>query len=149
MIVAFVMFRILHVNHIYISCMPLFLFHLCQPTFSHCRCIPCKTITPTKLHHSVHSTHILRLLISHDLSWSEHIRIICNTAKKLFGLIYRRFYIPACRPKYSTPDVYISHCLLEYGSPLWNPHKAGDVTLIEDVQKFARRMYTQKKWNTS
>ena len=34
----------------------------------------------------------LGLLISHDLSWSEHIRTICNKAKKLLGMLYRRFY---------------------------------------------------------
>ena len=37
---------------------------------------------------------------------------------------------------------------LEYGSPVWNPYKAGDVRLIEGVQKFALRMCT-KNWNES
>lgn len=37
---------------------------------------------------------------------------------------------------------------LEYGSQVWNPHKAGDVKLIEGVQKFALKMCA-KSWNES
>ena len=37
---------------------------------------------------------------------------------------------------------------LEYGSPVWSPYKAGDIKLIEGVQKFALRMRT-KNWNES
>ena len=90
----------------------------------------------------------LGLLISHDLSWSEHIRTICNKAKKLLGLLYRRFYQYADSNTLLQMYISLIRPHLEYGSPVWNPYKAGDVRLIEGVQKFALRICT-KNWNES
>ena len=33
----------------------------------------------------------LGLLVSSNLSWTPHIRLICNKARRILGLIYRKF----------------------------------------------------------
>ena len=40
----------------------------------------------------VESIQYLGLLLSSDLSWTQHSDTICAKAKKLIGLCYRRFY---------------------------------------------------------
>jgi len=32
----------------------------------------------------------LGVLLSHDLSWDEHVQSVCSRARKIFGLLYRR-----------------------------------------------------------
>ena len=71
---------------------------------------------------------------------------MCNKAKKLLGLLYRRFYQHADSSTLLQIYVSLIRPHLEYGSQVWNPHKVGDVKLIEGVQKFALRMCT-KSWN--
>ena len=96
----------------------------------------------------VNTYKYLGLLLSSDLSWTQHINNICTKAKKLLGLIYRRFY------QFSTPaslfQMYISLVRpnLEYASQVWSPYKVGEVNSLEHVQKFALRMCT-KSWDTS
>ena len=62
----------------------------------------------------------LGLLLSSDMSFSKHIESICSKARKVTGLLYRRFnkansdtllqlYLTMVRPH------------LEYASPVWNP----------------------------
>ena len=34
----------------------------------------------------------LGLLISSDLSWTSHIDSVCSKAKRILGLLYRRYY---------------------------------------------------------
>ena len=78
----------------------------------------------------VNTYKYLGLLLSGDLSWTQHINNTCTKAKKLLGLIYCCFY------QFSTPvsffQMYIS---------LVRPN-------LEYVQIFALRMCT-KSWNTS
>ena len=82
----------------------------------------------------VNTYKYLGLLLSSDLSWTQHINNKCAKAKKLLGLIYRRFY------QFSTPaslfQMYISlvRLNLEYASQVWNPYKVGEVNSLEHIQ---------------
>ena len=85
----------------------------------------------------------LGLLVSSNLSWTPHIRSICNKARRILGLIYRKFsrntdcfvtlrlYLALVRPH------------LEYAVQVWNPHLVMDKNRLEKVQKFALRVCAQ------
>ena len=73
----------------------------------------------------VNSYKYLGLLVSSDLSWTQHINSICTKAKKLLGLIYCRFYQFSCE---SLSDVHL-FSLSQSGicQLRWSPYKVGEV----------------------
>ena len=87
----------------------------------------------------------LGLIFCPNLSWSEHINFICNKARKLVGLLYRRFYEHA--NSQTLLKLYCSFIRphLEYASVVWSPHLAKDIMAIEKVQRFALRVCL-KNW---
>ena len=87
----------------------------------------------------------LGISIRSDMTFGNHIETICSKARKLIGLLYRRFngansatllqlYLTMIRPH------------LEYASPVWSPFIRKEVRMIEDVEKFAMRVIT-KRWD--
>ena len=92
----------------------------------------------------------LGVLLSHDLSWGEHVQSICSKAiyGKILGLLYRRFYSNA--PGSALLQLYISLVRphLDYASAIWSPYLSKDKTEIENVQKFACHMAT-RLWDSS
>ena len=78
----------------------------------------------------------LGVLLSHDLSWGEHVQSICNKARKILGLLYRRFYNNA--PGSALLQLYISLVRphLDYASAIWSPYLSKDKTELENVPKF-------------
>ena len=82
----------------------------------------------------------LGLLISSIISWSMHITATCSKAKQILSLLYRRFYGSA------NPDtlkqLYLSMVRphLDYACQIWDPHLVKDKKILEDAQKFARRL---------
>ena len=64
----------------------------------------------------------LGVILAGDLSSSQHINSVCSKARKVLGLLHRRFY------KYASKDTFVQLCLslvrphLEYASPVWNPY---------------------------
>ena len=89
----------------------------------------------------------LGLLISSDLSWSNHIQSVCSKARKRVGLIYRKYY----RFSDTATLLQLYRSLvrphLDYTAPVWDPHLQHDIQLLEGVQKFACRMCS-KTWKT-
>ena len=85
----------------------------------------------------------LGLLFTSDLSWTQHIESICAKARRLLGLLYRRFY------QQSQPEtllrLYISLVRphLEYASPVWSPYTIKDIMLLENIQKFGCKLCTK------
>ena len=115
-------------------------------------------ITRSRTHHShqlylasqplecVQRYKYLGVIITSNLSWSEHIQSICNKSRKLVGLVYRQFYLNA------DSDTLHQFCLscirphLEYAWTVWDPYLAKEKTLLEAVQKFACKVCC-KNWN--
>ena len=81
------------------------------------------------------------------LSWGEHVQSVCSRARKILGLLYRRFYNNA--PSHSLLQLYLSLVRphLDYASAIWSPHTKKDIIMLENVQKFASRMAT-KFWDS-
>ena len=88
----------------------------------------------------------LGVLLSSDMKWSSHIEVACSKAKRMLGLLYRRFYgLADCK---TIVQLYLSIVRphLEYASSLWDPHTQKDISALENVQKFACKIAT-KHWN--
>ena len=80
------------------------------------------------------------------MKWSSHIEVACSKAKRILGLLYRRFYgLADCK---TIVQLYLSIVRphLEYASSLWDPHTQKDISALENVQKFACKIAT-KHWN--
>ena len=74
------------------------------------------------------------------------VQAACLKAKKVLGLLYRKFY--GCANTDTLVQLYISlvRPRIEYASPARAPHMAKDIHAIKSVQKFACRMVTHN-WN--
>ena len=83
-----------------------------------------------------------------DLSWSSHVGSICTKARRVLGLLYRRFH--GSTSQNSLKQLYLSLIRphMEYACQVWDPHLAKDKKAIEDVQKFALKVVTSK-WDSS
>ena len=88
----------------------------------------------------------LGLLITSDLSWTTHINNICSKARRILGLVYRRFYghsdVATLRQLY----VSLVRPHLEYAAPVWSPYLQKDIAMLEKTQQFASRICT-KNWD--
>ena len=94
----------------------------------------------------VSSVKYLGVHISSDLTWSPHIAILCNRARRLIGLMYRRFSKNADTK--TLLQLYKSFIRphLEYCSIVWDPYLAKDIEAIEKVQRFGLRTCL-KQWD--
>ena len=79
----------------------------------------------------------LGVTLSSDLSWSPHIQGVCSKARKVIGLLYRRY------SQHSNSQVLVNLYMslvrphTEYAAPVWDPYHVCDITRIEEVQTFA------------
>ena len=88
----------------------------------------------------------LGVTITSNLSWSEHINTKCIKAKKLIGLLYRRFYGNADPIALFELYTALVRPHLEYACEVWNPHLQKERDQLERVQKYGLRMCS-KQWN--
>ena len=81
----------------------------------------------------------LGITITNDLSWSKHISIVSNSARKTSSWIFSVFSNRSAdimMPLYKT----LVRSRAEYNCPVWNPSKVEDIKAIESIQ----RSYTSK-----
>ena len=90
----------------------------------------------------------LGLIISSDLCWSSHIDNICSKAKRILGLIYRRFYRHSNEQTLRQLYLSIVRPHLEYATQVWSPYMHKDIMMLERTQLFACKMCT-RTWDSS
>ena len=71
----------------------------------------------------VHCFKYLGVILSSDLSFSQHIDSTCSKARKILGLLYRRFYNNVNNGTLLQLYLSLVRPHLECASPVWNPHK--------------------------
>jgi hypothetical protein len=77
----------------------------------------------------------LGLIFNSSLNFHQHIQSICNKAKSQLFLLRKRFLSKNVKYLILAYKTYIVP-VLNYCSPVWSPSTAGDILLIEKVQKF-------------
>ena len=79
----------------------------------------------------VESFKYLGVFLSSDMSWSTHIDSVCSKARKLVGLLYRRFSAEV--DSHSLLEMYklLVRPHLEYAAPVWSPHLVKDTNNLE------------------
>ena len=77
----------------------------------------------------------LGIIVSSDLSWTNHIRYIAAKAYKILALLRRTFH--NCNSVHSKKLLYISlvRSQLIYGSQVWRPHLLKDIDALEAIQR--------------
>ena len=91
------------------------------------------------------SVKYLGITLTSNLSWSEHIKSTCKSAKRQLGTIHRKLHqaTPETRHQIITSTILPK---LEYCCAVWDPHLKQDISILENVQKFAGRIVT-KNWS--
>ena len=90
----------------------------------------------------------LGVLFCHNLSWSPHITATCAKAKKILGLLYRRFYNHSSSECLKQLYLSLVRPHLDYAAQVWDPYLQKDVQLLENTQKFALKLISHN-WSTS
>ena len=90
----------------------------------------------------------LGVTITDDLSWSKQVSSVVSKARRILGMIYRKFYrfcgtstLLRLYKAYVKPH-------LDYCSFVWDPPLFKDQEALESVQKFALRLCC-KKWSAA
>ena len=79
---------------------------------------------------------------------SADITSICSKAKKILGLIYRRFYGSADQTTLKQLYLSLVHPHLEYACQIWDPHLVKDQKMLENIEKFGCRLAAHH-WDAS
>ena len=86
----------------------------------------------------------LGLLISSDLSWTSHIDSVCSKAKRILGLLYRRYYNLADDATIKQLYIALVRPHMEYACVVWDPYTHKSVKALEQVQAFACKMVSHR-----
>ena len=86
----------------------------------------------------------LGVIMSRDLSWSNHVNASVNKANKVLGLL-KRTVGSKNREIFSILYRSLVRPLLEYASPVWSPYLVKDKRAIESIQRRASRIALGQK----
>ena len=81
----------------------------------------------------------LGIVVTSNLSWSEHFSYICSSAYSSLHFIRRNF--PPSSPTALKRCLYLSlvHSKLSYCCQLWSPRLNKDITRLEKIQRRATK----------
>ena len=74
----------------------------------------------------VDSYKYLGVLLTGDLSWSLQVESVCQKARRILGLLYRRFYGQASQESLKILYLSLVRTHLEYACQVWDPHLSKD-----------------------
>ncbi len=82
----------------------------------------------------VQEAKYLGILISDELSWTKHTRMVSSKANSIIGLLHRNVYLYHC-PVQLRGQAFISliRSRLEYSATAWDPHLAKDIKALEII----------------
>ena len=86
----------------------------------------------------------LGVIMSKDLSWSNHVNASVNKANKVLGLL-KRTVGSKNREIFSILYRSLVRPILEYASPVWSPYLVKDKRAIESIQRRASRIALGQK----
>jgi hypothetical protein len=90
----------------------------------------------------------LGVTITDKVNWSQHIDSITNKANRTLGFLRRNLKISSIsinKQAYKT----LVRPLVEYASPVWDPHHQTDIRKLECVQRRAARFVLSSQHNKS
>ena len=77
---------------------------------------------------------------------ADGVKVLCVTADKIIGLIYRQFYSWSSQQTLLRLYTSLVRPHLEYATQVWNPYLMKDIQKLENVQKFALKVCC-KRWD--
>lgn len=97
----------------------------------------------------VNSYKYLGVIITSDLKWNEHIEYTQKKAMKALGYLRRTIGKSTKEIRMLAYKIYVRP-ILEYASPVWEPHTSANIKKLERVQrKSIRFIYNAYRKNTS
>ena len=96
----------------------------------------------------VDSAAYLGVELSADLTWARHMNKTCAKANKSLAFLRRNLQVQS-KPLKEMAYKGIVRPVLEYCSPIWNPHHKKYTQKLEMVQRRAARFVLQRHHNTS
>ena len=94
------------------------------------------------------SAKYLGVNFTSGLSWNHHVDEITSKANKCLGFLRRNLNISNCKAK-ETAYKSLVRPIVEYASPVWDPHTANNIDKIEMVQRRAARFVKNRYRQTS
>lgn len=87
----------------------------------------------------------LGFIITNNLKFSKHIRIITNSAKRRAFLIFKAMKTRKMKVLLTAYTMYV-RSILESGSTVFNPYSKKDINMLENVQAmFTKRLFMRCK----
>ena len=87
----------------------------------------------------------LGIIMSHNLSWRDHIMHKVNIANRMLGIIKRTCGRRATSDAFLKLYIHLVRSHLEYACEVWSPYQAYLVDVLEGVQRMATKVIIKHK----